>query len=365
MNLSKIIQATVTALFVFAPLQQTLAQTISSGDLGIGLIVAEDPQLQKLNLYKINSDGSATLLQTNIFPERTMNTFNASKSIVDTATGKIYLREPDQGQGLRYRIYNAATNSFEGYTTLSNLPSGASPEFLTAPLQLDKIARREGNELHIGENSFITRELNGKQEIYARDANDNPIPLNVTNGSDLQINGRSVQGQLDTLNQNITNLGSGVAGATALTAALTALPATSDDSPLSCGVGTGGYSSRYAMAFGCAARVTERLAFNAGGSYVFGGASNYGGGTLDNVAGRVGFVFKIGKITPISNQAISKKTEQLESQLSDVKEENQKLIGYLETMQKLIAVQNERLGNLEKTATISENQLTSQSRKGY
>ena len=359
--------------------------------MGIGLIVAEDPSIQRLNLYKLNPDGSAILLQNNIFPERTLNTFQASQSIVDTATGKIYLREPDQGQGTRYRVYNAATNSFEGYTTLSNLPAGASPQFLTAPLQLNKVARREGDELHIGENSFITREVNGKQEIYAQDANGNAIPLNVTNGTDLQINGTSVNTQLndlnttvnthtsqidtlnttvnthtsqiDTLNTrvgiletNVNNLGSGVAGATALTAALTALPATSDESPVSCGVGSGGYSSRYAMGFGCATRVTERLAFNAGGSYVFGGASNYGGGTLDNVAGRVGFVFKIGKITPISKQAISQKAEKLESQLSEVKQENQKLTGYLEEMKKLIAMQNDRLANLEKVAKLSGDQ---------
>jgi len=82
-----------------------------------------------------------------------------------------------------------------------------------------------------------------------------------------------------------------------LTAALTALPATSDDSPVSCGVGSGGYSGRYAMGFGCAAKVTDRLAFNAGGSIVFSGTSNYGEGNLDSALGRLGFVFKVGKIT--------------------------------------------------------------------
>ena len=340
---------------------EATAQVMSSGAVGIGLAVVEDPTVQKLNLYKINPDGSSTLLQTNIFPDRTLNTFQSSASIVDSSTGLIYLREPDQGQGLRYRIYNAATNSFEGYTTFSDLPNGGSPQFLIAPLQMNKVARREGDELHIGENSFITRESNGTQEIYAQDANDNPIPLNVTNGSDLQINGVSVQGQINSLGNrvgnlenNVNTLGSGVAGATALTAALTALPATSDDSPVSCGIGSGGYSSRYAMGFGCAAKVTERLAFNAGGSFVFGGASNYGGGTLDNVAGRLGFVFKIGNINPTSNQAISKKTEILESQLSEVKKEKQQLVETLSEMKVLIAAQNERLSTLEKIAANGE-----------
>jgi len=234
----------------------------------------------------------------------------------------------------------------------------------------DLITKKSNGEVHIGENSLITVERNGVQELYATDANGNAIPINITKGTDLQINGTSVNTQLNNLNNrvgnlenNVNNLGSGVAGATALTAALTALPATSDDSPVSCGVGSGGYSSRYAMGFGCAARVTERLAFNAGGSYLFGGASNYGGGTLDNVAGRLGFVFKIGKITPTSTQVISKKAEQLESQLSEVKQENQKLTAYLEDMKKLIAMQNERLGNLEKVANISGSQLASQSQK--
>ena len=306
----------------------TKAQTISAGELGIGLIVAEDPTIQKLNLYKMNPNGTTTLLQSNIFPERTLNTFQASQSIVDTATGKIYLREPDQGQGLRYRIYDAASNSFEGYTTLQDLPSGASPQFLTAPLQMNKVARREGEELHIGENSFITREANGKQEIYARDADGNPIPLNVTNGSDLQINGRSVQGQIDantaainSVQDNVNDLGYGVAGATALSTALSALPTVSSDSPLSCGVGTGGYSSRYAMSIGCAVKANERLSINAGGSYVFGGGSDYGNGSLSSVAGRAGFVFKIGNIQKPS----PKDQGDLKSRLDNVEKENKDL----------------------------------------
>jgi hypothetical protein len=104
---------------------------------------------------------------------------------------------------------------------------------------------------------------------------------------------------------------------------------------------------------------------------LFGGASNYGGGTLDNVAGRVGFVFKIGKITPTSNQAISQKAQKLESQLSEVKQENQKIIsenqkltGYLEEIKNLIATHNGRLANLEKVAKLSGDQrITAQFNK--
>ena len=87
-----------------------------------------------------------------------------------------------------------------------------------------------------------------------------------------------------------------VASSTALTTALTALPQTSKEFKLSCGVGTGAYSSRYAVGFGCASKVNKRVDINAGGSYVFGGSKSYGGGTLDSGVVKAGFVFKLGEL---------------------------------------------------------------------
>ena len=54
---------------------------------------------------------------------------------------------------------------------------------------------------------------------------------------------------LNTNKSNINSLGEGVAGSTALTAALSALPQMSKESKTTCGVGTGAYSSRYAVGF--------------------------------------------------------------------------------------------------------------------
>ena len=45
----------------------------------------------------------------------------------------------------------------------------------------------------------------------------------------------------------------------------------SKESKTTCGLGSGAYSSRYAVGFGCASMVSERIDINAGGSYVFGG----------------------------------------------------------------------------------------------
>tara|TARA_Y100001968_G_scaffold311231_1_gene333075 strand:- start:217 stop:600 length:384 start_codon:yes stop_codon:yes gene_type:complete len=105
-----------------------------------------------------------------------------------------------------------------------------------------------------------------------------------------------VQGQIDTNKNNINNLGQDVANSTALTAALTALPQASTDSKLSCCIGTGTYSSSDALGVGCASKVNERVDVNLGGSYVGGGSKDYGSGSLDNVAAKAGFIFKLGII---------------------------------------------------------------------
>ena len=160
---------------------------------------------------------------------------------------------------------------------------------------------------------------------------------------------------ISTNTSNIKNLGEGVAGSTALTAALTALPQTSKESKLSCGVGTGAYSSRYAIGFGCASKVNERVDINAGGSYVFGGSKSYGGGTLDSGVVKAGFVFKLGELnkpTQISfndKKIINKKISTLEQNNKNLKaaveeskaknnkiiSQNQKLLARLEKLENI------------------------------
>ena len=192
----------------------------------------------------------------------------------------------------------------------------------------------DGN-IHIGKNSFVigNEVLNGAHPIWAEDENGSKIPLNIY-GSDLHINGKSVQGQIDNNKSNINNLGSGVAGSTALTAALTALPQTSKESKHSCGIGSGAYSSRYAVGFGCASKVNERVDINAGGSYVFGGSKSYGGGTLDSGVVKAGFVFKLGELN--KSQKISKtEKENLESKIGSLEEKNKQLLARLERLEKI------------------------------
>ena len=147
---------------------------------------------------------------------------------------------------------------------------------------------------------------------------------------------------------NIDSLGEGVAGSTALTAALSALPQMSKGSKTTCGLGSGAYSSRYAVGFGCASMVSERIDINAGGSYVFGGSKSYGGGTLYSGAIKAGFTFKLGelnKTTQISfndKKIIDQKISDLEKNNKNLKakndaiiSQNQKLLARLEKLENI------------------------------
>ena len=263
------------------------------------------------------------------------------------------------------------------------------------------ITKKDSGEIHIGKNSLITKEEDGVQKLYAQDENGDAININVTEGTKLLIDGVEVQtgnstqvttnknnistntsnistntsnistntsnistntSNISTNTSNIKNLGSGVAGSTALTAALTALPQTSKESKLSCGVGTGAYSSRYAVGFGCASKVNERVDVNAGGSYVFGGSKSYGGGTLDSGVVKAGFVFKLGKLNK-PTQISMKEKEEFKKEISDLKENNNQIISQNKNLQlenqSIISQNNALLARLERLEKVALGDLKS------
>ena len=207
------------------------------------------------------------------------------------------------------------------------------------------ITRRANGRIHIGKNSLITTEeevtlSDGRkvQPLYAEDSDGNRIPINI-DGSKLLIDGVEVtpgaeNAQVTTNKDNIKNLGEGVAGSTALTAALSALPQTSKESKLSCGVGTGAYSSRYAVGFGCASKLNERVDVNAGGSYVFGGSKSYGGGTLDSGVVKAGFVFKLGELNKPTQISLNE-SKVLKKEVNELKAKNNQLMARLEKLENI------------------------------
>ena len=283
---------------------------------------------------------------------------NINLSNISSNTSNISSNDTDISalQGLISTKSGSTTTARIGDSTKNTLEIGPT----TNPTTIDQsgisvsggnlIKKDSDGNIHIGKNSFVIGDdvLNGAHPIWAEDENGTKIPLNIY-GSDLQINGVSVQGQINTNKSNIKNLGSGVAGSTALTAALTALPQTSKESKLSCGVGTGAYSSRYAVGFGCASKVNERVDINAGGSYVFGGSKSYGEGTLDSGVVKAGFVFKLGELNKIT-QISMKDKKVMETKIESLEEKNKKILSKNQKLENKLSILMARLEKIEKIA---------------
>ena len=165
------------------------------------------------------------------------------------------------------------------------------------------------------------------------------MPINITDK--LLIKGRDVE-------QSINNVG-------ALSAALTGLPTVPEDSPLSCGVGTGTHGGNYALSGGCASRINDRLTLN-GAASIIPNDQEYQGDTQDRWSGRVGFVFKLGKINKPAMISAKEKKE-FQAKVKDLEFSNIDLNAKVDSLevtnqglQDLVAMQNERLEKLERIA---------------
>ena len=189
------------------------------------------------------------------------------------------------------------------------------------------ITKKDNGELHIGKNSWITKEENGRQKVYAKDAAGNSIPIDYTNGTKLLINGRDVE-------QSINNIG-------ALSAALTGLPTVPTDTTLACGLGTGTHGGDFAFSGGCASKVNDKLSVNYAASMTMPG-QDYVGDFEDTFSARAGFVWKLGKSAK-PTQISMKAKEKMEEKIDSLEDKNKKLENTIST---LIA----KLERLEKIA---------------
>ena len=374
-NLSKkLFSSLFTSTLLLSPLA-SFSGEVSTNTTDLGFFVAEDPTKvnsggdSTSNLYKLSSNGAVTLLKEDIFPDVSTNNFTSNDFTVDERNGKIYFLEGDRGggQGKRYRKYDIETNEWEGYIDVTGLPSGATPinmgviqklndtiekkcestdsdcddatdtkfvslggEGTDELLRIDNdgisqggstgksLVKYVGDELHIGENSWITKEEGGRQKVYAKDAAGNPIPIDYTNGTKLLINGRDVE-------QSINNVG-------ALSAALTGLPTVPTDTTLACGFGTGTHGGDFAFAGGCASKVNETLSVNYAASMTMPG-QDYAGDFEDTFSARAGFVWKLGK--PVNSELISIKEKEFQTKIISLEEKNQELLARLERLEKV------------------------------
>ena len=284
----------------------------------------------EVGIYTIDSETNTeilrkTLLRADVRPGH----------YIDNETGNLVINHAG-----KFKSYDVNTNSFTEigsslYTQDSSIRFSSKKIFLTGTqngaisINGTKIIEKKSNgELHIGENSAVFKEENGREKFWAQDANGKSIPIDITNGSKLLINGRDVE-------QSINNVG-------ALSAALTGLPTVPTETTLACGLGTGTHGGDFAFSGGCASKINEKLSINYAASMIMPG-QDYAGDFEDKFSARAGFVWKLGKSTKPTQISIKAK-EKMEAKIGTLTQKNEKLQNTVSTLMA-------RLERLEKIAS--------------
>ena len=321
-------------------------------------------EVSYVEVYTIDStDGSSTLRSTKTIGYRKgIGNFSDTGSYVDG--NKIYIEVNDDNAYYVYDLDNDSWSTISNSNWKDNFTQTQEKKLVKinadGSIQIGKdendvditaeglsidgeplISKKANGELHIGKNSWITKEENGRQKVWAKDASGNSIPIDYTNGTKLLINGRDVE-------QSINNVG-------ALSAALTGLPTVPTDTTLACGLGTGTHGGDFAFSGGCASKVNEKLSINYAASMTMPG-QDYAGDFEDTFSARAGFVWKLGK--SVNPSLISMKAkEKMEVKINALEENNKKIISQntdLKQKNQSIISQNKallaRLERLEKIA---------------
>ena len=274
--------------------------------------------------YKVQRVNETTNVATDLVEFNQPSGVATSGSFLDSYNRKLYMAGDNNG----YTIYDIDAN------TITKVPYGLTGQLNNfVPWEGKNVIRKnEDGTIHIGKNSWITKEEKGIQKVYAKDAAGNSIPIDYTNGSKLLINGRDVE-------QSINNVG-------ALSAALTGLPTVPTETKLACGLGTGTHGGDFAFSGGCASKVNEKLSINYAASMTMPG-QDYAGDFEDTFSARAGFVWRLGKV--IKPIVISiKEGKELKEEIIALKENNQNIIAQNKA---LLA----RLEKLEKIALSESN----------
>jgi len=182
---NKIYSSMIFSSLILSPMNSLKAETlIDTISRAFSYAVAEDPTKtidgggSQINIYKIDSTGAATLVVENLYPDGGPNTFSADQYAIDAAEGKIYFREPPRGGDLplRARVFDIKTETLEeGWVTISGLPDGAMPIFVTMPTatkdQINKQCASDDGSVCNANSNQITLGGTGTDELMKVDAN--------------------------------------------------------------------------------------------------------------------------------------------------------------------------------------------------
>ena len=157
-----------------------------------GVCEIDVPTCRTYSINKLSSDGTVTSLQ-----EFEFSGITQGDSFVNEYEGKFYVAGPSS-----YAVYDIKTNTI----TFEERPEGSVVQRPNGWNGEDVISQEANGEIHIGENSLVTVEQDGKQQLYATDANGDQIDINIKKGSDLLVDGKSVSQAITDVATNKTNI---------------------------------------------------------------------------------------------------------------------------------------------------------------
>lgn len=157
-----------------------------------GVCEIDVPTCRTYSINKLSSDGTVTSLQ-----EFEFSGITQGDSFVNEYEGKFYVAGPSS-----YAVYDIKTNTI----TFEERPEGSVVQRPNGWNGEDVISQEANGEIHIGENSLVTVEQDGKQQLYATDANGDQIDINIKKGTDLLVDGKSVTQALKDIDTNKTNI---------------------------------------------------------------------------------------------------------------------------------------------------------------
>ena len=320
-------------------------------------------------VYRVNKEsGAVTILKSwdvggsgihNSIPDTPNTPSFGNKTFYDTASGYLYA---DQGDG-SYWIYDLNNEvSLVGTQVSPVTPSyvAGNQNFSMSGsnvLGMSQIVDAEGKiiikkesdgSVHIGENSLVTDEVNGVQQLYATDANGDQIDINIKSGTNLLIDGTNItllsgsgsSGSGSAVSTNTSNIAANTAainnlavdlsGSVALSSALSALPNSSPDAFYTCGLGTGIHDSSSALSAGCASdfsnyafadslpKIFQTASFNIGSSFLMNGEPDIS--EARDMSIKAGITFKFGSIKP--TRVSDKQNHMLDNKIDAVMAEN-------------------------------------------
>ena len=320
--------------------------------------VSEVHEIYELDL----TNNSETLLKQ--FTFSTGTSWHQMASFFDPKTGQLFLKAGNSAQCVpgdpdpavascvgEMVIYDKKTNS------ISTKTSDTLRSYQTIFAKVEDggtdalIKFSDDGSVHIGENSLVTQEVNGIQDLYATDSGGNQIDINIKSGTNLLIDGTNITSLVGSNSSAISTLQQDLSGSVALSSALAALPNSSPDAFYTCGLGTGIHDSSSALSAGCASdfsiyaftdnlpKIFQTASFNIGSSFLINGEPDLS--EVRDMSIKAGITFKFGSVKP--TRVSDRSNYMLENKIDAVMEENRILKAQLKEDNDAIRQENNLL----------------------